>query len=298
MLAIWIISFWESLNKPKRFNVVELGPGDGSLAKVLIKTFEKFPEFKKYSHFFMYEKSKYLKKLQMRNIKNKKVKWLSNINNIKTGPVLFIGNEFFDAIPIKQFERINNQLFEHCVCLDKKNKIKKTLIKASKKNKNIIIKSKILNNLKFIEYPDLGLKIISPMIKKIKKYGGGMLLIDYGYKKQNNLDTLQSVKKHKKNELFSSLGNADITSLVSFELLKEYFIKKKLYVENIVSQSYFLKKLGILERAEILGSKMSFKEKADLFLRLKRLLDSKYMGNLFKVILAHKNKKEEIIGFD
>ena len=73
--------------------------------------------------------------------------------------------------------------------------------------------------------------------------------------------------------------------------------KKKLNVENIVTQSFFLKKLGILERAEMLSFKMNFKEKTDLFLRLKRLLDPKYMGNLFKVILAHKKSLKEIVGF-
>ena len=79
--------------------------------------------------------------------------------------------------------------------------------------------------------------------------------------------------------------------------MKDYFKKKKLIVENIVSQSHFLKKVGILERAEILSSKMSFKSKADLYLRLKRLLDTDYMGNLFKVIFAHKSKGKKITGF-
>ena len=45
MIGIWIISFWENLNKPKKFNIIELGPGNGEMCKTLIKTFKKFPKF-------------------------------------------------------------------------------------------------------------------------------------------------------------------------------------------------------------------------------------------------------------
>ena len=298
MLAVWIVLYWENLNKPRNLNIIELGPGNGNLSKKLIGIFNKFPEFNKTYNFYIYEKSKYLKKIQKNNIKNNKVKWISHFNNIKKGPVLFIGNEFFDAIPIKQFERKNRLTYEYHVHLDSDKKIQKKLVKATLQNNNDIKKFKSLKKLNFIEYPKLGFKIIKPMINKINKLGGGMLLIDYGYIQQKNSSTLQSVKNHKKNDLFSNLGGADITSLVNFELLKDYFTKKKLIVENIVSQSYFLKKIGILERAEILSSKMSFKSKADLYLRLKRLLDTNYMGSLFKVIFAHKSKDKKIIGFN
>ena len=45
MIAIWIISFWESLNRPKQFNLIELGAGNGEVMKILISTFNKFHQF-------------------------------------------------------------------------------------------------------------------------------------------------------------------------------------------------------------------------------------------------------------
>ena len=45
IIALWIIAFWEGLGKPKIFNVVELGPGNGQMCKVLIRVFKKFPTF-------------------------------------------------------------------------------------------------------------------------------------------------------------------------------------------------------------------------------------------------------------
>ena len=104
--------------------------------------------------------------------------------------------------------------------------------------------------------------------------------------------------KHKQNKLLDNLGRADITSLVNFKLLNEYFIKNNLKVKKIVTQKFFLEKMGIIERAKSLSKKMSFKEQSNLYLRLKRLLDTKLMGNLFKVIFAYKSKKNNFLGFE
>ena len=95
----------------------------------------------------------------------------------------------------------------------------------------------------------------------------------------------------------NNLGKADITSLVNFKLLNKNIIKNNLKVKKIVTQKFFLEKMGILERANQLSQKMSFKEQANLYLRLKRLLDKKLMGDLFKVIFAYKSKKNNFLGF-
>ena len=102
---------------------------------------------------------------------------------------------------------------------------------------------------------------------------------------------------HKKNNLLKNLGKADITAHVNFELLKEFFLKKKLKVKNITSQKRFLENMGILERAEIIAKKMKFRDQSNLYLRLKRLLSPKLMGELFKVILAYKFKDNNFEGF-
>ena len=155
----------------------------------------------------------------------------------------------------------------------------------------------MLKKLNFIELPKFGFQELKKMIKKIYELKGCILLIDYGYLKSNNQNTLQSVMKHKKNNLLDNLGRADVTSLVNFKLLNEYFINNNLNVEKIVTQKFFLEKMGIVERANNLSFKMNFIEKSNLYLRLKRLLDKKLMGNLFKVIFAHNFKKSNFLGF-
>ena len=297
MIAIWLITSWEAFGKPKNFNIVELGPGDGTLTNILLRSFKKFPEFNSIKKLFLYEESNYLKKIQKKRI-NGNVKWINDFNKIKKGPVIFFGNEFFDAIPIKQFKKVKNCLFEKNYILDKNYKVKQVFRKASTSDSRSIKSYRTLKKLKFIEYPKMGFKELDKIVKKISKLKGCILLIDYGYFKPNNQDTLQSVMKHKKNSLLSNLGKADITAHVNFDLLGEYFLKNGLRVHNIINQKKFLEKMGIFERATIISKKMRFSEKSDLYYRIKRLTNPNSMGNLFKVILAYNFKDNNFAGFN
>ena len=297
MIALWIVALWENLDKPKKFNIVELGPGNGQMCATLVHVFKKFPIFFKSVNIFLYEKSKTLRNLQKRNLDSKKINWIKNFNRIKEGPIIFLGNEFFDSLPIKQFKTINNVLYEKYVKLENNSKIVTFFKKANLKTIVELRKYNLLENQSFIEFPKQGLATLSLIINTIEKLNGGLLLIDYGFLKQQSKDSLQSVKNHKQNMVFNNVGNADITSLVNFNLLKNYLIKRKLKVNNVVTQEFFLKKMGIINRAEIVGQRMNFKQKSDLYLRLQRLLNTKQMGKLFKVISAFKLKKKFSLGF-
>ena len=103
MIAIWVISFWEKLDCPKQFNLIELGAGNGEMMKILVSTFDKFPQFNNSCKINILEKSELLKRTQKTNIKGKRIKWLENLSELNNFPCIFIANEFFDALPIKQF---------------------------------------------------------------------------------------------------------------------------------------------------------------------------------------------------
>ena len=127
----------------------------------------------------------------------------------------------------------------------------------------------MLKDQSFIEFPKQGLEELDLITNAIKRLGGGLLLVDYGFLEQDSRDTLQSVRNHKKNILFKNIGDADITSLVNFNLLKTYFKKKNLTTNSVVTQEFFLKKMGIINRAEILSKKMNFKEKSEFIIGCK-----------------------------
>ena len=298
MIAIWCVAFWEYIGKPKKILLVELGPGDGSLCKDLLKTFKQFKNFYNSLEINLLEISDKLKTIQKVKINNKKVKWIKKIKEINCGPVIFLGNEFFDALPIKQVYKKKKLFFEKYVALSNDNKKVKFLHK--KANRSLVKRIQDLNLISVgntIEYPLVALKFLEDIAKKINKFDGALLAFDYGYKIQKNQNTLQSIKKHKSVNLFSQPGHSDITSLINFSLFNKILKKNNLNVGKIINQNEFLKKMGIMERANILSKKMSFKEKVNMFYRLKRLLNPKEMGELFKVIFAQKKSGNFSLGF-
>jgi len=298
MLALWCIAFWEYLKKPKKIIVVELGPGNGSLCYDLLKTFKKFKNFYKSLEINLLEVSSKLKKIQSKKIKNNKVKWINNINEINKGPIIFLGNEFFDSLPIKQIFKKKNSLLEKHVTLSKDRKELKFLYKKMDKKffkNDEILKISTYKNI--IEYPIDAIQYLLLISKRIKIFDGALLIFDYGYISNKNKNTLQSVKNHQYNNILSNTGNSDITSHINFRLFSEILKKNNLEVKKITSQNEFLQKMGIVERANILSKNMTFKSKANMYYRLKKLLNPNEMGELFKVLLAQKKGGKFSLGF-
>jgi len=298
MIAIWIISLWEFLGRPKEFNVVELGAGNGEMAKDLIKTFERFPNFKNSYKLNIFEKSKSLIELQKKKLKLYKVKWIKNLEDVSDIPSIFIANEFFDALPIKQFLKTNDIWYEKKIeCRDNglKPKFFEERVNVSKIKKKLGLD--IFLNQNFVEFsPSLFeyLKIIS---KKITLNDGGILIIDYGNWEKKMRDTLKSFSKHKPNNLFENIGKSDITYDINFQSLKKILNSFDLKINGSSTQKSFLLNMGILERAEIISKNLTFSKKADIYYRLKKLIDKKEMGEIFKVLFASNSKNKFNIGF-
>ena len=299
MIAIWCVFFWENLGKPKKIVLVELGPGDGSLCNDILNAFKNFKEFYNCLEIKLLEKSISLKKIQKSKIKNKKVNWIESIDEVNLGPIIFLSNEFFDSLPIKQIFKKKNLFFEKYITLSQNNKKIKYLLKKAKKNLiKKIFDLGLVSKGNVIEYPKIGINYLKIIARKIKKYDGGILTFDYGYTKPRNKSTLQSVSKHKYTDIFLNPGGADITSHINYKLFSEILVKQGLQVEKVITQSEFLKKLGIIERATILSKNKNFRIKANIFYKLKKLLDINEMGTLFKVMFAKKKGARFSLGFN
>ena len=203
MLAVWCVAFWEHIGKPRKILLVELGPGDGSLCKDLLKTFKQFKNFYNSLEINLLEISDKLKTIQKVKINNRKVKWIKKIKEINCGPVIFLANEFFDALPIKQIYKKKKLFFEKYIALSNDDKKIRFL---HKKASNSLIKHiqdlKLISNGNTIEYPLVALKFLGAISKKINKFDGGLLVFDYGYNTKKNQNTLQSIKKHRYTNLF------------------------------------------------------------------------------------------------
>ncbi len=297
MIAIWIISFWENLKCPKKINLIELGSGNGSMMKEIINTFEKFPHIKKSCKIYIYEKSVYLKNIQKKNLKNKNIIWLKDLNKLPKNPNIFIANEFFDALPIKQFIKKNDKWYERNVEFFQPGKARILDILTNIKKLEKKVGFKISYKQKFIEFSPLANSYLKIISNKIKLYKGGLLIIDYGYLNEKMKNTLQSVLNHKYNNVLSNFGKADITHCINFNLIKKIINNFYLKSIGITSQEKFLTNLGILKRAEMISINLPFSKKADIYYRLKRLIDKNFMGKLFKVMFISKKNMNFKLGF-
>jgi NADH dehydrogenase [ubiquinone] 1 alpha subcomplex assembly factor 7 len=297
MIAIWVITFWKSIGSPKKFNLIELGAGNGEMMRVIIDTLKNFPECFDNCNFQIHEKSTFLTEQQQQNLKLENVIWLDDIKKVNSNPTIFLANEFFDALPIKQFFKKNEGWVERFVNFKKINKAKfkeqLTDIKKIEKKLNF----EISKDQNIIEYSPSSFEYLKNICNTITKNDGGILIIDYGHLNAKMHETLQAVNNHKYSNVLENIGDSDITYNINFNLFQK-FINQFHNLNSLVSnQKKFLTSMGILQRAEIISKNISFSKKTDLFYRIRRLIDEKQMGELFKVMLIKNIKNKFKIGF-
>jgi len=297
IISIWVITFWESIGSPKKFNLIELGAGNGEMMRVITETLKNFPECYNACNFMIHEKSNFLINQQKKKLDVKKISWIKDIKKINAYPTLYLANEFFDAIPIKQFFKKNEGWVERFVELknSKKAEFKEQKINITKLEQSLNFE--ISKKQKIIEYSPETFKYLKTICEIIQRNGGGMLIIDYGYLSSKMQETLQAVNNHKYSDVLENIGDSDITYNISFNLFQK-FTSQFYNLDSIVTnQKKFLTSMGILQRAEIISENIPFSKKTDLFYRIKRLIDEKQMGELFKVMLIKNINNQFKTGF-
>ena len=211
---------------------------------------------------------------------------------------MFLANEFFDALPIKQFFKREGEWVERFVNLksEKKAEFKEQPINIKNIEKDLSFE--ISKDQEIIEYSPSSFEYLKDISSLIKKNDGGILIIDYGYLNLKMEETLQAIKNHKYSNILENIGDSDITYNINFNLFKR-FIDQFDDLNSIISnQKKFLTSMGIIQRAEIISENIPFSKKSDLFYRIRRLIDEKQMGELFKVMLIKKSKNNFKTGFE
>ena len=292
IITIWLITFLKSLGSPKKFNLIELGAGNGEMIKVICETLKNFPEYFSSCNFMIHEKSQYLIEEQKKNLKSKNITWIQHLEKNYTSPTIFLANEFFDALPIKQFFKRQDDWYEKYVDLINPKDVKFNEVKTNIKIIEEKLNFEISKDQNVIEYSPDAFKYLKIIADIIEENEGGILIIDYGYLNQKMQDTLQAVNNHKYSNILENIGESDITYNINFNLFQKFINQYKSLDTLVTTQKKFLTSMGILQRAEIVSKDMAFSKKTDLFYRIRRLIDEKQMGELFKVMLI-KNKNNK-----
>lgn len=278
-LCFWAVEQYYRLHQPQKIALVELGPGRGILMADFLRTTQLLPDFFEALEIHLVEKSPKLQATQQYLIHHPKVFWHWEIEELLTAiqslPALIIANEFFDALPVEQFQKTSQGWSERGVVISEENTLAFGFRSIDASNFSFPdVKTDTL-----IEYCPLAEEIMKKLVHHLNQASGAAVMIDYGYWEGYG-DTLQAIARHQYAQVLENPGTADITTHVNFRVLKEIAGKNT----TIMTQSEFLMKHGIVKLAQAHAYKAAEAEKNQLALQLYKLTSSREMGTLFKVL--------------
>ncbi|CAN8255456.1 unnamed protein product [Cochlearia groenlandica] len=276
MIGVWTVCLWEQMGRPERVNLVELGPGRGTLMADLLRGTSKFKNFTDSLDIHLVECSPALQKLQHQNLKctdesgsEKKdissiagtpVYWHATLEEVPSGvPTIIIAHEFFDALPVHQFQKSSCGWCEKMVDVGEDSQFRFVLSKQPTPAALYLMKRctwappEEREKLEHVEISPKSMDLTQEMAKRIGSDGGGALIIDYGMDGIIS-DSLQAIRKHKFVNILDNPGSADLSAYVDFPSLKHSAeeASENVSVHGPMTQSQFLGSLGINFRVDAL----------------------------------------------
>jgi NADH dehydrogenase [ubiquinone] 1 alpha subcomplex assembly factor 7 len=298
LIGLWCVDTWQRLGAPKAFTLVELGPGRGTLMKDALRAARVAPAFMGAVSVAMVEVSEALRRLQQDALRDAPVAvhWLDRFEDLDVrGPLIVVANEFFDALPIRQWVRGSAGWSERCVGL----RGDALVFGASGTIDDRLIAESVRQAPagSIFETSPARTAVARMIGERIARDGGAALVVDYGFAGPAAGDTLQALKAHAYVDVLAELGHADVTSHVDFAALGDAFTESGAFVSPLAGQGDFLNRLGARERVAALKRSATAAQGAALDAAYARLTGDKAMGSLFKVLCAYAPATLEPVGF-
>jgi SAM-dependent MidA family methyltransferase len=294
LIGAWAATVWRQMDSPPAVRLIEMGPGRGTLMADALRAARAMPEFHAALSVHMVETSPVLCALQEKTLANTSAPlvWHHGIEEVPQGPAIAIANEFVDALPIAQFVKDRDGWHVRMVGI-------------------------VDDELAFVAAPDPMLKQseteatpvgailerrydrpVSLLARRLAQHGGAALIIDYGHMESGFGDTLQAVRGHKFTDPLVDPGEADLTAQVDFAAVAGWAQREGAVTQGPITQSEFLRRLGIEQRAARLKGSATPQQAADIDAALTRLTAPGQMGELFKVLAIADPKLGPLPGFD
>ncbi|MGO4705492.1 class I SAM-dependent methyltransferase [Microvirga sp. 2MCAF38] len=288
LLGLWAAEMWMIMGRPSPCHLLELGPGRGTLMADALRAAKVLPEFRSALHVHLIETSPVLRESQRTALAESGVplSWHNRIEDVPSGPAIVFANEFFDALPVRQYVSTERGWCERLVGLRADGHLAFGL--NAEPEKTLSQSPQRLGEI--LEIPTASIAVAGTLAHRLASDGGAALLIDYGYWGPAFGDTLQAVHRHKFVDPLQEPGEADLTTHVDFHWLAKAGIDSKAHFHGPVTQAAFLEGLGIETRARSLKQRASPSQAHDIDLAVQRLTErgEKGMGELFKVLaLSH-----------
>jgi len=286
LVAVWAYSAWAAAGRPMPMLLAEIGPGRGTLMADMLRTLDRLdPGFVTRARIAMVEVSPRLAALQKEKLPGGRSRptWYSDLAALPALPLVIVGNELFDAVPVRQFVRTGQGWRERMVGLDDDGALRFMAGVAGIDPSLLPPDAGSAPEGAIFEIAPAREALMDAVSARIARDGGAALFIDYGHLKPGLGDTLQAVRAHAYDDVLAHPGEADLTSHVDFSALARVAAAHGLEVKT-ATQGEFLLGLGLLERAGALGATANEETRERLRGEAERLAGAQAMGELFKVL--------------
>uniref|UniRef100_T1JN65 Protein arginine methyltransferase NDUFAF7 n=1 Tax=Strigamia maritima TaxID=126957 RepID=T1JN65_STRMM len=302
LIGVWCVHEWLRLGRPKPFQIVEFGPGNGTLMDDMCRVFLRFSEMIDNFSIHFIEQSSTLAKLQEKklcasasvdNTKSEDVPyfnrnvtkngvpifWYTHVDDVPAEFTIYVAHEFLDALPIHKFQKVKDKWHEVLVDIDetKPNSFRYVLSHGPTPNSQVLISEN--ETREHVEVGADAAILASALAERMERDGGFGLFIDYGHN-GTKTDTFRAFKEHKLHDPLCDPGTADLTADVDFSYIRQN-VQQKAMTFGPVTQEKFLKSMEIEARLQEL-LRANPKNMDELLQVFKKLTSPSEMGERFK----------------
>lgn len=277
MMGLCLADAWQRAGRPETAAYVELGPGRGTLAADALRAMGAAgltPPVE------LVETSPLLRRVQAERLGQ--VRWHEDVTSLpEEGPLLVVANEFFDALPTRQFVATQSGWHERVVDWEDG----RFVVRPGRPVPAFVIPEHLRGAPagSVLEVSPTAAAIVRLLAHRLVRQGGMALIVDYGHPRTTAGETLQAVRGHAYAAPWADPGESDLTVHVDFEALGSAAVEEGVRVVGPVQQGAWLTLLGIGARTAALS--VAAPERAqDMEAARARLVAPEQMGTLFKVM--------------
>ena len=278
ILGAWAAMVWRGMNCPSSFVFAEAGPGRGTLMADALRLITRHvPDMAKAQQVHLIETSPFLREMQYQALCPYVVPfWHHHITTLPDMPLILLGNEFLDALPIRQFIQKDAVWYERYVC----NGVFQLVSSAAP----VLPDDRFLEADTIVELCEPAIALVRWLSQRFIQIPGVALFIDYGHETLLTGDSLQALYHARPASPLENAGKADLTAHVDFTALAAVARQVGAAVYGTETQGVFLQQLGFMERTEQLACRASLEDAKILRKSAHRLVAAEEMGHLFKVM--------------
>jgi len=296
LIGLFFVQAWEDRGEPAQFHFVELGPGRGTLMADMLRAAGNVRrKFVTAAQVLLVETSPVLRRVQAEALSSARVRWITGFEQVPAdAPLFLMANEFFDALPIRQFVKSELGWQERMVTSDEDDLrfilSPDTVAPPSPAAAADPPKDSV------IEISENAATLVHDISTRFADFDGVALIIDYGHVTTAFGDTFQAVKGNAYTDPLVEPGEADLTAHVDFAALARALAQCN--IKGPITQAEFLDRLGIRIRAELL-KRINPEQRIEVDAAVSRLTHADQMGTLFKVMaICDARNQAALPGFD